>query len=113
MSLQKEQAEFTKDLNALLSVIHFDGYEVSIKEALRTKEQQEIYFKTGKSKTMNSMHLKSLAVDLAIFKNGVLLQKKEDLQKLGDYWESLDDKNRWGGNFKSFYDGMHFERFVK
>lgn len=110
--LLKNQHLFSRDVNKFLSFLFKSGYEVSLKECLRTPEQQEIYLKIGKSKTKNSYHLKSLAIDLAIFKNGAWLQKKDDLKALGDYWESLSSVNKWGGNFKSFYDGMHFERRI-
>nr|WP_223154740.1 hypothetical protein [Campylobacter concisus] len=29
---------------------------------------------------------------------------------MGNYWESLNTLNRWGGNFKNFIDVPHFER---
>ena len=38
-------------------------------ELARTPEQQAIYFKTGRSKTMNSIHLKRCAIDLNFFKD--------------------------------------------
>jgi hypothetical protein len=37
---------------------------------------------------------------------------------LGDYWESLDENNRWGGDFNGndkkdgFIDAPHFERNI-
>lgn len=79
----------------------------------------------GRSKTMNSMHLKRLAADFNIFIDGYLLfsdttKIDRDLmlaKKLGDYWVSLNTANRWGGDFdkdgnplnQSFKDGGHFE----
>lgn len=75
----------------------------------RTREQQQIYLETGRTKTKNSYHLKRLAVDLNFFREGQVTMGKEDLQGLGDYWEELSEQNRWGGNW-SFYDGGHFER---
>jgi peptidoglycan L-alanyl-D-glutamate endopeptidase CwlK len=60
------------------------------------------------------MHLKKCAIDLNFFKsgNGELVQDKDSLQEIGNYWESLSKFNRWGGNFKSFIDTPHFERYV-
>jgi len=54
----------------------------------------------------NSLHYKRLAIDLNLFKDGVWLKKSEDHKPLGDYWESLDPQNRWGGRFS---DGNHYE----
>lgn len=110
MSLGKEQESFSRDLTQLLTWLFKNGYEVRMGEVERTKEQQAIYLRTGRSKTANSMHLKRLAADLFIFKDGKWLTSKADLQAVGEYWESLDPTNRWGGNFKSFTDTPHFER---
>jgi hypothetical protein len=32
------------------------------------------------------------------------------LKPVGEFWESLDTKNSWGGNWNSFKDVPHFER---
>ena len=61
---------------------------------------------------MNSKHLKRLAIDFNFFINGELTYDKNRLQLLGDFWENLNEKNRWGGNFKAFIDTPHFERNV-
>jgi len=58
---------------------------------------------------LKSKHRDRLAVDINIFKDGSLVDGKEILQPLGNYWETLDPLNRWGGNFKGFYDPYHFE----
>ena len=110
MTLGQNQEKFAQDLVKLLNHLIDNGYTVRIGEVERTQAQQEIYTKEGKSKTSNSMHLKRCAADLHIFKNGEWLQSKTQLQSIGDYWESLDQNNRWGGNFKSFIDTPHFER---
>jgi hypothetical protein len=59
---------------------------------------------------MNSMHLQRLAIDLNVFKDNFLITDKETLKPLGDYWQSLSPKNRWGGNFTSLVDTPHYER---
>lgn len=110
MTLGQNQEKFTQDLARLLNYLIDNGYAVRIGEVERTQAQQEIYIKEGKSKTSNSMHLKRCAADLHIFKNGEWLQSKTQLQSIGDYWESLDQSNKWGGNFKNFIDAPHFER---
>lgn len=88
------------------------GWTVTGGELYRTPEQQEIYLKTGRSRTMASNHLKRCAVDLNFFKDGKLVWDKTQIAPLGAYWESLHPKNRWGGNFKSLVDVPHFERNV-
>ena len=104
MTLGQNQEKFTQDLAKLLNHLIDNGYTIRLGEVERTQAQQDLYIKEGKSKTSNSMHLKRCAADLHIFKNG------EWLQTIGDYWESLDKSNKWGGNFKNFIDTPHFER---
>lgn len=101
------QAEFLHHVAKLLEFAWEQGYFVTLGEGYRTREQQEIHFRTGRSKTMDSQHMKRLAIDLHFFKDGRLTY---DYPELGAYWESLHPKNRWGGNFKSFKDTPHFER---
>jgi peptidoglycan L-alanyl-D-glutamate endopeptidase CwlK len=110
LGIRKEQVEFLLDVVKLITFVHESGLEVTGGELHRTQEQQEIYFKTGRSKTMNSNHLKRLAIDLFIFRKGELILSKPKLQFIGDFWEKLNQKNRWGGNYKTFQDTPHFER---
>lgn len=106
MTLGQHQQTFSRHLVALLQKAFELGYEVRMGEVERPLEMQQIYMKTGRSKTMNSNHLKKCAADLHFIKGGVLCYPKE----LGDYWESLDPLNSWGGNWRSFKDAPHFER---
>ena len=113
MSLRQEQCAFTVDCMKLFVWLYEHSYEWSFGEAWRTPEQQAIYLQAGKSKTMNSFHLKRLAIDLNIFKDGRLLATKEEMQTIGNAWESMCAQNTWGGNWKNFKDIPHFERTVK
>ena len=112
MSLAKEQAEFLLDVCKLIQYANNQGWMVTGGELYRTPEQQEIYLKTGRSKTMASLHLKRCAIDLNFFKDGKLVWDKGQIAPLGKYWENLNAKNRWGGNFRSLVDVPHFERNV-
>lgn len=112
MSMVTEQAEFLLDACKLVQFATSQGWVVTGGELFRTAEQQTIYVKTGRSKTMNSNHLKRCAIDLNFFKDGKLVWDKTQLAPLGAFWESLNPKNRWGGNFKSLVDVPHFERNV-
>lgn len=119
MSLLQEQMKFTHHVALLFAKAWQLGLEFSIGEVLRTPEQQQIYLETGRSKTSNSMHLKKLAIDLNLFKDGSSCTVDE-IRPLGKYWESLDALNRWGGSWRglieshqsSFVDSPHFERKV-
>jgi hypothetical protein len=112
MSLSQEQAAFLLDACKLIQYATEQGFVVTGGELFRTAEQQAIYVQTGRSKTLNSNHLKRLAIDLNFFKDGQIIWDKGILAPLGAYWETLNPKNRWGGNFKSLVDCPHFERNV-
>lgn len=113
MSLVQEQQLFLLDVCRLIVYATSKlGFCITGGELYRTTEQQEIYVKTGRSKTMNSNHLKRCAIDLNFFKYGKLVYDKATLQPVGDYWESLNKKNSWGGNWDNFKDVPHFERRV-
>jgi len=108
MSLSDQQYEFAKDVNKLFIYLIDNGYKFTIGEVLRTKEQQAIYLKSGKSKTSNSKHLDKLAIDLNIFINNSLSYDAEKLKDIGNYWISLSPINVWGGSWG--WDAGHFQR---
>lgn len=112
MSLVPEQAAFLLDVCRLIQYAASQGWTITGGELYRTLEQQQIHVKAGRSKTMNSNHLRRLAIDLNFFKDGKLVWDKNAIAPLGSYWETLHPKNRWGGNFRSLVDVPHFERNV-
>lgn len=118
MSLRIQQEAFVEDVMRLILFVKSQGFTVTFGEVYRTVEQQKIYVQSGRSKTMDSDHCKRLAIDLNFFKDGVLIQDREELKPIGDYWESLNPYNRWGGSWRGlidagkskFKDLPHFER---
>lgn len=110
MSLVPEQAEFLLHAAQLIQHATAQGYVVTGGELFRTAEQQAIYVKAGRSKTMASNHLRRCAIDLNFFKGGVLVYDVPTLRSVGEYWESLSPKNSAGMFWKSFKDVPHFER---
>lgn len=112
MSMVSEQAAFLLDMCKLIQYATERGFTLTAGELYRTPEQQEIYLKTGRSSTMNSLHLKRLAVDFNIFRDGKLVGDKTILAPLGAYWESLHPLNSWGGNGRKLVDTPHFSRGV-
>lgn len=107
--LLKSQQLFSENLIKLFSYLVNNGYQFTLGEAWRTKEQQEIYIKSGRSKTMNSKHLSRLAIDLNIFKNDKLLNDPLEFYEIGKYWESLHENNGYGGFWRTMRDFPHFE----
>lgn len=107
MSLRAEQSKFASDIRRLLTYAEAKGYEYTFGEFERPLEMQQLHVAAGRSKTMNSLHIRRLAADIFFFRNGELTW---DIKELGDFWESLDPRNSWGGNWRTFKDAPHFER---
>ena len=105
-----EQWEFTKDVAELILYADQLGFKLTFGEAWRHVHQQAYYVRNGFSTTMNSKHRKRRAVDFNLFIDDNYKTKVEDYELLGQYWEGLDEKNTWGGSWKSFKDAPHFQR---
>ncbi len=113
MGLVSEQSAFLLDACKLIEFANSKGFVVTGGELWRTQEQQKIYYETGKSKTMNSWHLRRLAIDLNFFDDkGGVIYDVETLRPVGEFWQSLNPKNSWGGFWQSFKDVPHFERRI-
>lgn len=113
MKLSENQMVFTLNIANLINFANSESIGLTFGDAYRPIELQKHYFAINKSKTLKSNHLKRLAVDFNFFINGQLTYDKKELQKLGDFWESLHKNNRWGGNFSgTFIDTPHFEMRV-
>lgn len=117
LTLGQSQELFAAHVAQLIQKAFAMGYGVRLGEVMRPIEMQELYVKTGRSKTMNSMHIKKLAIALNLIKDGKLCTR-EQIEPLGKWWEELDPANRWGGSWRglveakksSFVDAPHFER---
>jgi peptidoglycan L-alanyl-D-glutamate endopeptidase CwlK len=95
--------------------------DFTVLEGLRTLERQKQLFAAKKSKTLNSRHLTGHAVDLAPWpingdfdKDGILnIADWDEYYPIADAMkQSADDlgvKIVWGGDWKGFPDGPHFE----
>jgi peptidoglycan L-alanyl-D-glutamate endopeptidase CwlK len=87
--------------------------EFIVTEGLRTVERQRELVAAGASKTMNSRHLTGHAVDLAALVGGKvrwdwpLYDKASQAMKAAA--SELGVSIVWGGDWKSFKDGPHFE----
>ena len=109
MKLSEKQRILTRNIACLIEYAYSVNIELTFGHAWRSLDDQKRLKAEGKSKTLKSKHLDRLAVDFNFFINGNLTYEKDKLIILGNYWESLNELNRWGGNFKSFLDTPHFE----
>lgn len=123
MGLREKQSIFALNFAKLVIYAYEIGYEVTLGEAQRTIDQQRLYFEgytllkvgnslklaktTPKSKTMDGLHLKKLAVDINLFKSGELLNDQESFRPLAEYWKSLHPDNESGYDWG--WDTSHFQ----
>lgn len=84
-----------------------------VTEGLRTKERQAQLVKAGASQTMNSKHLIGRAVDLAAVVGGEVRWDWPLYHKLARVMkqaaQELNIPITWGGDWKTFRDGPHFQ----
>lgn len=87
--------------------------DFTVTEGLRTPERQQQLVNDGFSQTMKSKHLTGHAVDLVALVDGKVSWDKKHYPEIARAMKKAADeqqvKIRWGGDFKSFFDGPHFE----
>ena len=90
--------------------IEITGQDFSVTEGIRHIERQRQLVATGKSTTLNSRHLTGHAVDLVPYPvswDWEYFYPIADAMKQAA--EELDVDLEWGGDWKSFPDGPHFQ----
>lgn len=113
--MSMKQSNFMGNVAKLILFIYSRGYTCSGGELLRTPEMAAIYAKRGTG-IKNSQHIKKLAIDLNLFKDGVYLTDTSHHRQFGEYWMTLNPENRWGGDWDMDHlteegedDGNHYE----
>lgn len=107
LTLIQKQKIFSRLVASLINYAYAMGYEVTFGETFRPIEVAEIYERHNRG-IKNSLHSIRLAIDLNVFKHGLLVTDTMGYLELGEYWESLSTEDyecAWGGRFK---DGNHF-----
>lgn len=112
-SLERLQGVHPDLVKVVLLAIQLTEVDFGITEGVRTIEKQREYYAKGASKTMNSRHLTGHAVDLAAYIGAEVRWDWPLYHKLADAMKraanSLNVPIVWGGDWKSFKDGPHFE----
>lgn len=102
---EKQRLFCTVLVPQLLNAARVMGYELTFGDAFRDPRAT---FPYGRK---TSLHRERLAVDLNLFRNGRFLQRTEDHEELGVFWEALGEKygvvTSWGGRFDEG-DGNHY-----
>ncbi|PPE71480.1 M15 family metallopeptidase [Caldimonas thermodepolymerans] len=118
MTLDARSISRLKGVNPHLVAVVQRAAEISpvkfiVTEGLRTKERQAQLKAAGASTTMNSRHLTGHAVDLAAVVDGEVRWDWPLYHKLAAAMQKAANELEvpivWGGSWKSFPDGPHFE----
>ncbi len=102
------------DLAAVVKLaIELSDIDFQVIEGVRSKARQEQLVKAGASKTMNSRHLTGHAVDLVALVNDSVRWDWPLYFKIADAMKQaatqLKISIEWGGDWRTFKDGPHFE----
>lgn len=93
--------------------IELTKQDFTVLEGLRTRERQKQLVAKGASKTMNSYHITGHAVDIAPIVNGQVSWDWKYYYPVRDAMKAaakeLGVKVEWGGDWKSFKDGPHWQ----
>ena len=91
--------------------IQITEQDFTVIEGIRNLNRQRELFKAGKSKTLNSRHLTGHAVDMVPWPVdwNDLARFEVVAEAMKEAAEELNVELDWGGDWKSFYDGPHFE----
>ena len=91
--------------------------DFTVTEGKRTLDRQKQLVAAGASQTLNSRHLTGHAVDVAALVAGQVRWDWPLYYKLADVFkkaaEELQIAIEWGGDWKSFKDGPHFQLSAK
>jgi len=93
--------------------IELTSVDFTVLEGLRTTDRQKTLVAAGASKTMNSRHITGHAVDLGAYVDGQvdwswpLYERIAAAMKLAA--KELNVMIVWGGDWRTFEDGPHFE----
>lgn len=102
------------DLYAVVRLaITLTEIDFTVLEGKRTLKRQKQLLKKGATKTLNSRHLTGHAVDLGAWVDEAISWDWEHYHKISDAMflasETLGITIEWGGHWKSFQDGPHYQ----
>ena len=93
--------------------IEITDVDFTVLEGLRTKERQKELFDAGASQTLRSRHLTGHAVDLGAYVAGSVRWDWPLYHKIAKAMKRAAKEQgialEWGGDWRTFKDGPHFQ----
>jgi len=108
--MQGVNADLVRVVKRAIEITEID---FGVTEGIRTEERQRKLLAEGKSRTMKSRHLIGEAVDLVAYIGPKISWNKEYYHQIAEAMkqaaEELDVQITWGGDWRTFFDGPHFQ----
>lgn len=112
-SLKRLEGVHPDLVKVMKSAIACTPLDFTVLEGVRTLAQQKKYYAAGATRTMNSRHLTGHAVDIAPYIDGKVRWDWPLYHELAKVVKKcavdLGIPITWGGDWKSFKDGPHWE----
>lgn len=117
-SLKNLQGVHPDLIRVITRALELSTIDFGITEGVRTWARQEELYEQGKSQTMNSRHIPGAdglgkAVDVVAYVGGKVTWDYPQYQAIAAYVKlaamELNIPIIWGGDWKTFKDGVHFE----
>lgn len=99
LTLRQVQSEFVVCIAKLIEFALDHEYDLTFGDAHRSPEECS---RLGHEKSCHGIRL---AVDFNLFSKGKYLKTTNEHALLGEYWKTLHDLARWGGDWD---DGNHY-----
>ena len=100
-------------VKAVECAIQLTTVDFAVLEGLRTPERQKALVEAGASQTLNSRHLTGHAVDLGAWVGDEVRWDWPLYHKIAaamkDAAKQVDVPIEWGGDWRNFKDGPHFQ----
>lgn len=103
-----------KDLVKVIErAIEITTVDFTVLEGLRAPERQKVLVESGASQTLNSRHITGHAIDLGAWVDGQVDWSWPLYHKIAKAMKTaaqeLGVKIEWGGDWRTFKDGPHFQ----
>lgn len=112
-SLKRMEGVHPELVKVMKAAISCSTIDFTVLEGMRTLATQKKYFAAGATRTMNSRHLTGHAIDIAPVIGGVVRWDWPlyyDIAKvIKKAAADLEVPIQWGGDWRSFKDGPHWE----
>jgi peptidoglycan L-alanyl-D-glutamate endopeptidase CwlK len=109
-SLQNLSGVHPDLVDVVKRAIELTEQDFTVIEGIRNIDRQRQLYRTGKSKTLNSRHLTGHAVDLAPWPISWEWEEFYPIEEaMKQAASELDVDLEWGGDWKSFKDGPHWQ----